>query len=186
MPEQSYLGTMATSIPYAAPNGSFNALFAPVTWRYAYPNGAEVINYSNCTGGCWTSDAPSFEIGQKIGDIALYSVPSQLSAAQLTAIETMILQARNEAGSITVTDSSKGTVYSYTGTPATIYHYPVKMRVYFAASASALPSSSTYCENGSWLGTNSCTLDLQGLTAAQIRYYDFEGNLVSSAAPQGM
>jgi hypothetical protein len=114
----------------------------------------------------------------------LYSVPAQLSAAQLTAIETMILQARSEAGTVEVTDSSTGEIYSYAGTPATIYKYPVKMRVYFAATASALASSSIYCENGSWLGTNSCTLNLAGLTEAQIRYYDFEGNLVSSAAPR--
>ncbi len=184
MPEQSYIGTMASALPYAAPNGSLNSLFAPLTWRYAYPNGAQVTNLSNCTGTCWASDVPSFDIGQKIGDIALYSVPSQLSAAQLTAIESMILQARNEAGSTSVTDSSTGTVYSYTGTPATIYKYPVKMRVYFAGSASDLPSSLTYCENGSWLGTNSCTLNLRGLTVSQIRYYDFEGNLVNSVAPR--
>jgi hypothetical protein len=184
MPEQSYVGTMATAIPYAAPNGSLNSLFAPETWRFAYPNGAQVTNLSNCSGSCWTTDAPSFGIGQKIGDIAMYSVPMQLSAAQLGDIEAMILKARSEAGAITVTDSSTGSVYSYTGTPATIYQYPVKMRVYFANSAANLASSSTYCENGSWLGTNSCTLNLSGLTVAQIRYYDFEGKLVSSAAPQ--
>ncbi len=187
MPEESYIGTMAVAMPYATPGGALPSPYAPVTWRYAYPSGAQVTNMSNCSGTatCWAAYAANFGIGQKIGDIALYSVPSQLSAAQLTAIESMILQARNEAGSTSVTDSSTGTVYSYTGTPATIYKYPVKMRVYFADSASDLPSSSTYCENGGWLGTNSCTLNLTGLAVAQIRYYDFEGNLVTSGTAQG-
>jgi hypothetical protein len=180
MPEESYVGTLAAAIPYASPNGALNSLFAPVTWRFAYPNGAQATNYSNCVGTCWTADAAGFGIGQKIGDIALYGNPSQLSTSQLGAIESMILQARSEAGSIAVTDSSTGNAYSYTGTPATVYQYPVKMRVYFADSAADLASSSTYCENGSWLGTNSCTLNLAGLTVAQIRYYDFEGKLVLS------
>jgi hypothetical protein len=184
MPEESYIGTMASTIPYAAPNGSENSLFAPVSWRFAYPNGAQATNLSNCTGGCWTADAPSFDIGQKIGDIALYSVPIQLSVAQLGAIEGMILQARGEAGSITVTDSSTGNAYSFTGTPATVAPYPVKMRVYFAAGAASLPSSTVYCENGGLLGTNSCALNLAGLTVSQICYYDFEGNLVL-AEPAG-
>jgi hypothetical protein len=46
-----------------------------------------------------------------------------------------------------------------------------------------LAASQAYCENGGLLGTNSCTLNLAGLTAAQVRYYDFEGNLVSSGTP---
>jgi hypothetical protein len=182
IPEQSYIGTMGVTIPYAAPNGSLNSLYAPETWRFAYPNGAQATNLSNCNGTCWAADAPSFDIGQKIGDIAMYSIPGQLSTPQLTAIETMILQARKEAGTVNVTDISTGAIYSYNGTPSTIYSYPVKMMVYFAVSVSDLTSSSTYCENGAWLGTNSCTLNLAGLTVAQIRYYDFEGNLVSSAA----
>jgi hypothetical protein len=185
LPEQSYLGTMGVSIPYAAPNGSLNAMFAPLTWRYVYNNGAQATNLSNCTGTCWTSNASNFGIGQKIGDIALYSVPNQLSSTQLGNIEAMILQARSEAGAITVTDSITGSVYAYVGTPATIYKYPLKMRVYFASSDSAIATSSTFCENGSWLGTNSCTLNLSGLASAQVRYYDFEGNLVSSEAPRG-
>ena len=182
MPEESYIGTMASAMPYAAPNGSMNALFAPATWRYAYPNGAQATNLSNCTGACWTADAPSFDIGQKVGDIALYSIPNQLGVAQLGTIEAMILQARTEAGSITVTDSSTGTSYSFSGTPSTIAQYPVKMRVYFAGSAAGLPGSSTFCENGGLLGANSCTLNLAGLTVSQIRYYDFEGKLVQQEA----
>jgi hypothetical protein len=182
MPEQSYIGTMSAAMPYAAPNGSFNALFAPETWRFAYQHGGQVTNISNCSAGaCWTSDSPSFDIGQKIGDIAMYSAPFQLSATELTNIEGMIMQARAEAGTVIVTDSTTGADYTYTGAPATIYKYPVKMRVYFADSVADLAASQTYCENGGLLGTNSCTLNLAGLGMAQVRYYDFEGNLVSSA-----
>jgi hypothetical protein len=183
IPEESYMGTMAVAMPYSTPGGSMNSSFAPTTWRYAYPSAAQATNMSNCAGtaACWSANAAGFDIGQKIGDIAIYSIPSQLSNAQLGTIESMILQARGEAGKITVTDSSTGTAYSYSGTPATVYSkYPVKMRVYFAASASAIASSSTYCENGGWAGTNSCTLNLSGLKTAQIRYYDFEGKLVQA------
>jgi hypothetical protein len=56
------------------------------------------------------------------------------------------------------------------------------MRVYFADTAADLAASQTFCENGGLLGTNSCTLNLTGLTVAQVRYYDFEGNLVNSAS----
>jgi hypothetical protein len=181
IPEESYLGTLAVAMPYATPNGALPSPYAPVTWRYAYPSGAQVSNMSNCSASssCWSLYSANFDIGQKTGDIAMYSVPSQLSAAQLGNIESMILGARAEAGKVVVTDSSTGTAYTYLGTPATIYpNYPVKMRVYFAAAANNISSSSIYCENGGWLGTNSCTLDLAGLTEAQIRYYDFQGNLV--------
>jgi hypothetical protein len=183
MPEQSYIGTMSATMPYAAPNGSFNSLFAPETWRFAYPNGSQATNLSNCSSGaCWTANSPGFEIGQKIGDIALYSTPFQLSAYQLSNIEGMILQARNQSGTVVVTDSSTGADYTFSGTPATILQYPVKMRVYFSDSPADLVNSQTYCENGGYLGTNSCTLNLAGLTVAQVRYYDFGGNLVSSNA----
>jgi hypothetical protein len=181
MPEQSYVGTMAVAIPYATIGGALSTPYSQAVWRYAYPSGAQVTNISNCAGNqaCWSSNALNFAIGQRIGDIAIYSEPQQLSPVELNTIENMILHARKEAGSITVTDFSTGTAYSYTGTPATIYpQYPVKMRVYFADTAADLPSSTTFCENGSWMGTNSCMLNLTGLTVAQIRYYDFEGNLV--------
>ncbi len=184
IPEQSYIGTLAATMPYAAPNGSFNSLFAPETWRFAYPNGGQTTNVSNCSAGaCWTTSAPGFDIGQKIGDIAMYSAPFQLSAVELTNIEGMIMQARTEAGTVIVTDASSGADYTFTGTPATILQYPVKMRVYFADTAADLAASQTFCENGGLLGTNSCTLNLTGLTVAQVRYYDFEGNLVNSATP---
>ena len=185
IPEESYMGTMAVAMPYATPGGSNPSPYAPPTWRYAYPNAAQVTNMSNCSASvaCWNAQGygAKFGIGQKTGDIAMYSVPSQLSASQLTTIETMILQARNEAGKVIVTDSTTGTAYSYTGTPATINpQYPVKMRVYFAASAASIASSPMFCENGGLVGTNSCTLNLAGLTTAQIRYYDFQGNLFLS------
>ena len=171
MPEQSYIGTLA-AIPYATPNGSLNSLYAPATWRYAYPDGAQVTNMSNCSGACWTSDVASFDIGQKIGDIAMYSIPQQLSTTQIGSIETMILQARSEAGIVNVIDSSTGLTYAFSGTPATVFQYPLKMRVYFSGSAANIAGSTTYCENGSFTGTNSCTLNLAGLTTAQVRYYD--------------
>jgi len=58
---------------------------------------------------------------------------------------------------------------------------PAKVRVYFASAANNTASSTTYCENGGWTGTNSCTLNLAGLTVSQVRYYDFEDNLVEEA-----
>ena len=96
----------------------------------------------------------------------------------------MILAARTATGSITVTDSSSGAQYSYKGTPATVYQYPVKMRIYFAASAASLPASTNYCESGGWMGTNTCSLNLAGLVMAQIRYYDFNDQLVITESAQ--
>ena len=140
------------------------------------------VYLSNCQGTCWTTNVSNFEIGQMIGDIPMYEANS--SPAQFSTIESMILTARRQAGSITVTDSSSGSEYSYQGTPATVYKYPVKMRVYFAATAAGLPASTTYCEAGSWLGTNTCTLNLSGLVTAQIRYYDFDDQLVVTEPAQ--
>lgn len=180
IPEESYIATMGAALPYSAGNLASSALFAPVSWRYAYPNGAQVTNLSNCTGSCWTNNSPDFQIGQEIGDIALYNIPQQLSTVQLTSIEGMIQTARRNAGNITVTDTSSGSVFNYVGTPETIYKYPAKMRVYFADSVADIGASTTYCENGGLLGTDSCALNLAGLTVAQIRYYDFAGNLLLS------
>ena len=187
IPEESYVATMAVAMPYSEPKNTNSPKFAPVTWRYAYPTGALGIYLSNCVGSasCWAASAANFDIGQKIGDIPLYTVPTQMSAAQFNTIEGMILQARSEAGSVTVTDSSSGATYSYAGSPATVYQYPLKMRVYFAASATALKASQIYCESGGWLGENSCTLNLSGLTSAQVRYYDFTNKLVIVGAAQG-
>ena len=185
IPEQSYIGTMAVGTPYAAPDGSLNSDYAPETWRYAYPYGAQVTNMSNCSGtSCWAEHVAGFDIGQKIGDIAMYSIPQQLSTTQIGTIETMILQARSEAGAVYVTDSSTGLLYSFFGNPATVFQYPLKMRVYFSDSAANIAGSLTYCENGGFAGTNSCTLNLAGLTTTQIRYYDFGGGLVYSLPSQ--
>lgn len=188
MPEQSYVLTMGVSMPYSEPTVSSDPKFGPESWRYVYPTGALAISLTNCVGNssCWSSNLANFEIGQKIGDIPIYGAPgaNQISPAALTNVESMILQARNAAGSITVTDSSSGAQYSYTGSPATIYKYPMKMRVYFAASTAQLPVSQTYCESGGWLGTNTCTLNLAGLVAAQIRYYDFNNQLVITGSAQ--
>ena len=61
------------------------------------------------------------------------------------------------------------------------------MRVYYADTAGDLPASTTYCEMrgmpqcyqaGIWTG--GATVNLLGLPASQIRYYDFDGNFVSN------
>jgi hypothetical protein len=57
------------------------------------------------------------------------------------------------------------------------------MRVYFADTADDLAASTTYCEIG-YTGSNACTLNLAGLVTAQIRYYDFAGQLVISNPAQ--
>ena len=178
MPEQSYIGTMGSTMPYTDPNVASDPKFSPLTSRYFYPTGGDVVYMDNCNESCWYNNVGNFEIGQKIGDIALYSVPTQTSPSQFTAIESMITTARNAAGTITVTDSSTGSQYTFTGSPATVYQYPVKMRVYFADTAADLPTSTTYCESGGWLGTNTCTLNLAGLVVSQIQYYDFTDTLV--------
>ena len=108
----------------------------------------------------------------------IYPQPTQMSPAQLQQIESMILSARSQTSSITVTDSSTGSSYSYHGTPSTIYQYPVKMRVYFAPSPAQAAVSTTFCESGQLLGQHTCSLNLSGLVTAQVRYYDFAGNLV--------
>ncbi|MCU1257971.1 MAG: Ig domain protein group 2 domain protein [Bryobacterales bacterium] len=184
IPEQSYAATMGVGMPYADPKNSSAPKFAPLSWRYIYPNGGLGIYLSNCVGTCWTTNSDFFKIGQKVGDIAMYTQPTQMSSAQLSSIEGMIQQARSEASLVTVTDSATGSSYSYKGFPDTFYNYPVKMRVYFAPSPAAVSSSTTFCESVGLSGTNSCSLNLSGLTTAQIRYYDFNGMLISSNAPQ--
>lgn len=185
IPEENYAATMGVAMPYSDPKNSNAPKFAPLSWRSIYPTGAIGTYLSNCTGTCWTANVNSFDVGQKVGDIPIYAVPLQMSAAQLTTIESLITQARTESGSMTVTDSVTGTQYSYIGQPATAYpNYPLKMRVYFAATDSGLASSATYCESAGWLGTGTCSLNLTNLVRAQIRYYDFEDQLVITGSPQ--
>lgn len=184
MPEESYLDSLSAAIPFQDPKNSSSAKFSPITWRWAYPNGAMAMNFSNCQGPCWTTNLPSFEIGQKIGDIPMYSQPGQLSAPQLTQIEAMIEQARQDASQVTVTDQT-GAQHVFTGNPATVTNYPVKMRVYFADKATDLPASTMFCEAGQWLGETACSMNLTGMQASQIRYYDFAGGFVSQDAPVG-
>jgi len=54
------------------------------------------------------------------------------------------------------------------------------MRVYFAASSGQLATSTTYCEAGQWLGTNTCTMSLAGMTVYQVQYYDFTDHYVTA------
>jgi hypothetical protein len=185
IPEESNAATMGVAMPFADPKNGSAPKFAPVSWRYIYPTGALGVYLSNCAGDttCWNTNLPNFDIGQKVGDIPIYTA-SMGVYPQLLNIEAMITKARTEAGTMTVTDSSSGAQFSYRGSPATVYQYPLKMRVYFAANAAGLAASTTYCETGSWLGTNTCTLNLAGLVTAQIRYYDFNDSLVISGAAQ--
>lgn len=178
IPEQSSLPTMGVSLPFADPKNSDAPKFAPVTWRFVYPNGGIGVYLANCQGTCWTNNYNDFVTGQKVGDMPIYPQPTQMSPAQLQQIESMILSARSQTSSITVTDSSTGSSYSYQGTPSTIYQYPVKMRVYFAPSPARAAVSTTFCESGQLLGQHTCSLNLSGLVTAQVRYYDFAGNLV--------
>lgn len=184
IPEQSSITTMSAAMPYSDPKNTNAPKFAPASWRYVYPNGALGVYLANCVGTCWTDNVNSFNSGQLVGDIAMYTQPTQMSTAQLTTIEGMIQKARSDASSVTVTDSTNNATYAYRGFPDTVYHYPVKMRVYFAASPAQAAASTTYCEAGGLLGETSCTLKLAGLTTAQIRYYDFAGNLVITNNPQ--
>jgi len=87
--------------------------------------------------------------------------------------------------SMTVTDTSTGRSYTYTGTPGSILAYPVVMREYFADTQADLPSSTNYCEMRgtptcyqSGASTGGATINLSGLPASQLRYYDFAGNFV--------
>lgn len=180
IPEQEYLPTLAVGMPYAEGNLWVDPKFSPLTWRWAYPNGNYVVALQNCSGSCWSSYYEHFKIGQKIGDIALYAQPGQMDPVHLDRIETMIREARAEASRVTVRDRASGRELSFTGRPDRILAYPVKMRVYFAPSAAAMGSSTLFCEAGQWLGENRCELDLTGMTAAQIRYFDFTGRFVSA------
>lgn len=183
IPEQSSLPTMGVSLPFSDPKNSSAPTFAPVSWRYVYPNDGLGVYLANCQGTCWTNNYNDFVVGQRVGDMAIYPQPTQMSLPQLQQIESMILSARSQTSSITVTDSSTGASYSYQGAASTIYQYPVKMRVYFAPSPAQAALSTTFCESGQWLGQNTCSLNLSGLLTAQVRYYDFAGNLVLSQTP---
>jgi hypothetical protein len=179
IPEENYLATMGVAMPYSEPMVTADPKFAPVSWRTAYPTGGLGIYLSNCAGNttCWNANLASFDIGQKVGDIPIITAGMMVNQGWLN-IEAMITKARTEAGAITVTDSSAGKQYAYKGTPATIYQYPLKMRVYFADTPANIPNSTTYCEAGGVMGTTACTLNLNGLVTAQIRYYDFNNQLV--------
>lgn len=186
IPEQEYLPTLGVGLPYAEARLTGDPKFAPVTWRWAYPAGAFVVALQNCLDSCWSSNYEHFRVGQKIGDIALYAQPGQMNLSHLDRIETMIREARAEASRVTVQDRASGRELSFTGQPDRILNYPVKMRVYFAPSAAAIGSSTTYCEAGQWLGENRCELDLTGMTAAQVRYFDFTGRFVSAEPVMAM
>ena len=180
IPEQESLGTMAAAIPFTDMKSPGDAKISPLTWRWAYPNAAMAVKWNDCSDSCWDGNTWNFRTSQKIGDIALMSLYPQISQIHLNNMMNTILDVRNEMSTVLVTDSSTGRTLSFTGTPAQILQYPVKMRVYFGVSAAQVSNSALHCEAGQWLGENSCTLDLSGMSVAQIRYYDFAGQLVRS------
>ena len=184
LPEEWVMDNLSAGIPYASTQNSQNGLFAPETYRWTYPTGAQAENFTNCAGGpCWTNNLPSFTIGQKIGDIAMYSQPQQASSNQLNQIESMIENARSQASSVIVTDTSTGQQRTFAGRPSTVHTYPLKMRVYFAATASGLANSTLYCESGQWLGENTCSLSLARMTVSQVKYFDFTDTFVTQDSP---
>ncbi len=183
VPEESYSSTASVAMPFEAPAAG-NPTITPLSWRYDYPTANTAQFLSNCGGTCWTANLNNYMAGQRIGDIALYGIPSQLGAVQQAAVESMISAARSMASIIGVTDTATGSLYSYRGSPATVYTYPLKMRVYFADTDDDLPASTTYCENGQWQGESTCAFDLTGMARAQIRYYDFTNTLVITNPPQ--
>jgi hypothetical protein len=184
IPEQESIGTMASAIPFTDMKSSGDAKLSPLTWRWAYPNAAMAVKWNDCTGSCWDSYQWEFRASQKIGDITLMGVSSQMQQTHLSNMMSTILEIRKEMSSVFVTDSATGRKLSFSGTPSDVLPYPVKLRVYFASSAAQLAASTLQCEAGQWLGENACTLDLTGMTVSQIRYVDFAGKLVRTGPVQ--
>ncbi|MBL8227480.1 MAG: Ig-like domain-containing protein [Bryobacterales bacterium] len=182
IPEQETLDHLAATMPFTDPRNGGDAKFSPVTWRWVYPQGAMGIHIGDCRGSCWDGSQWHFNAGIKVGDIAMYAQPQQMYGPHLTAIENAIQQAQRENSVVNVTNQVTGRTHSFNGSPATTHTYPVKMRVYFARSAGELASSTLFCEAGQWLGENSCTLNLQGMTVLQVQYYDFTNRYVKSEA----
>ena len=180
IPEQEYLLTLSAAIPFSDPRIGTDPRFTNTSWRWVYPNAAIAIRLPDCQGDCWTANYEAFKVGQKTGDIALYDQPGQMFSKQLTAIEAMIQDARKENSTITVMRTERSTTLTFAGTPNSVAEYPVKMRVYFAKTASALGTSEIFCETSQWSGESSCNLDLTGVQNAQIRYYDFAGGFVTA------
>jgi hypothetical protein len=180
--EQETLDTLSAGIPFTDPRNAGDAKFSPVSYRWVYWEGAMNIRLPDCTGACWTDNVASFNIGLKIGDIALYNVPPQMAPAQLTAIESLVQQARQDNSSVYVTDSTTSIQRTFTGNVTSGFPYPMKMRVYFSDTIGNMANSSLYCEAGQWLGENACTLNLTGVAFSETRYYDFTNVLARREA----
>lgn len=180
IPEQEGMETMSTSIPYSDSRIP-DAKFAPLTWRWAFPTGAFAVAIGDCQDACWQDNLWNFQVGQKIGDIAIYAQPQQMNPAHLPVIESMIQRAREESSKVTVTDSSTLNVFRFNGDVTSQRAYPVKLRVYFGGTEAEMVGSDLYCEAAQWLGENSCSLNLSGKSFAEVRYYDFTNKLVSRA-----
>ena len=183
IPEEETMDTLSAGIPFTDPKNPSDPRFSPLTYRWVYPTGAMAIRLPDCTDSCWTNNVSSFTMGLKVGDIALYNSPNQMSPAQLGTIEALIQQVRHDNSFVYVTDSGTGKQFTFSGDVTSVLDYPVKLRVYFSDSAANVTGSSLYCEAGQWLGENTCTLNLQGMSMSQIRYYDFAGQMVKQLAP---
>lgn len=188
-PENNVFGNVSSAMPYSEPTAS-GPPAVPVFRRYAYPSANYAVNVANCSGltaqgQCWPNNVNAFQTGVALGDIDIYTQPQGLSAAQLTAIESMIAAGRAQQTNVVVTDSGSGKSHTFTGDPLNVQGtYPVKMRVYFAATPDGLATSSTYCENGQLSGGNGCTLNLSGMRYFNLQYFDFSNNLVTAGPPR--
>jgi hypothetical protein len=181
IPEQERMETMSTAIPYSDSRIP-DAKIAPISWRWAFPTGAFAVAIGDCQGTCWDANVGSFQIGQKIGDIAIYAQPTQMSTKHLPIVEEMIQKSREEASKVTVTDASTLNVFQFQGDVMSQKPYPVKLRVYFSETEEGMAASELFCEAGQWMGETSCTLPLDGKPFAEVRYYDFTNTLVHREA----
>lgn len=85
---------------------------------------------------------------------------------------------------LSMSDNGKPRVFK--STPGTSYTFPLTQRVYFAATPNGLAVSLTYCEQKatascylSGVLQGSAALNLSALPYYQIRYYSYDGTLVS-------
>lgn len=186
MSEQEDLTTMAASIPFTDSRNGLDPDYTPSLQRWVYPTAAMWPNWYDCTGACWTGASASFQIGLRIGDIpGFLQWASWYHQPEMESLWATVNSSTSSMNFIYVTDSGSGAVRSFKSAPKTSFKYPLVSRVYFASSSGGLAASTLYCEAGTnpsqdaFQGSNSCTLNLSGMTVSQIRYYDFAGNQVS-------
>ena len=152
---------------------------SPGWWRWVYPETAIAVSIQDCAAECWTTSRASLVGGQIVGDIALYANPGQMDPVQLSAIEAMIVEAREKALTLVVNDLGTGRVKSFKTDVFASLPYPVKRRIYFAEDTVSMNGSDSYCEIGQWYGSNECLLDISRATVYKVRYLDFAGRTLS-------